>query len=491
MELALVIVIDLIAIIGLIALARSKGGLERALPFAAFLLVLTPIESLLSLGFFTLTTHRIVIVMLALLYVTRSGASAAPSRNYSLPLKGLIFLHVVWCLVATANSITPVMSIKKVLSILIEYYTLYFVYWKTVTKIETVHRILIAIALALTVCSIWGTGEAYRHWNFQQYFPSVAHHWESEGDIDRGDRIHGTFDHPILFGAALAMGITVTIYLLTVVSKRSHRVVLSLGLLLMFLNIYKTSSRGPWLDVIIGFVMLLVFGKQKSRRLLLYMAALSLAVCLVRPGVWGTISGIYATTFNMETNSGSSYAYRYALQDAAVKRLSQNPTTRALWGYGPESFYLVHLEGPLLGTPWVFLSCDNAWVEFLIETGFIGLSIMVMLLLWPAWVAWKGFWKGGPIDRHLSYVLFVNLVIFYFQMYSVGMYSWGQNGYMLWIVIALVLSQPKWRKALQEQTALGTGSGEVSLITENEDRRWGRPEWWGRAAAEEPSWSVR
>jgi hypothetical protein len=91
----------------------------------------------------------------------------------------------------------------------------------------------------------------------------------------------------------------------------------------------------------------------------------------------------------------------------------------------------------------------------------------------------------------LSYVLFVNLVIFYFQMYSVGMYSWGQNGYMLWIVIALVLSQPKWRKALQEQTALGTGSGEVSLITENEDRRWGRPEWWGRAAAEEPSWSVR
>ena len=93
------------------------------------------------------------------------------------------------------------------------------------------------MALALTVCSIWGTGEAYWHWNIQGYFPTVGHHWESGDDIDRENRIHGTFDHPILYGAALAMGITVTMYLLTVVSKRSHRFVLWIGLLLMFLNI--------------------------------------------------------------------------------------------------------------------------------------------------------------------------------------------------------------------------------------------------------------
>src|SRR5258707_13592332 len=102
---ALVIIIDLIAIIGLIALAHSKGGLERALPFATFLMVLIPIESLLPFGFFTLTTHRIVVVMLALLYATRSGSSAVPERNLSLPLKGLIFAHVVWGLVAVTSSI--------------------------------------------------------------------------------------------------------------------------------------------------------------------------------------------------------------------------------------------------------------------------------------------------------------------------------------------------------------------------------------------------
>jgi hypothetical protein len=40
----------------------------------------------------------------------------------------------------------------------------------------------------------------------------------------------------------------------------------------------------------------------------------------------------------------------------------------------------------------------------------------------------------------------VNLLIFYFQMYSVGMYSWGQNGYMLWILIAITFAYPLCRE---------------------------------------------
>ena len=230
--------------------------------------------------------------------------------------------------------------------------------------------------------------------------------------------------------------------------------------------------------MIIGFGMLLIFGKQKSRRLIVYMTRLALLfVSYAR--VWHTIDGIYATTFNTETNSGSSYAYRFALQDAAVKRLSQDPTTRALWGYGPESFYLVNLEGPLLGVPHAFLSCDNAWVEFLVETGFVGLFIMVLLLLKPARVAWKGYWNGGPVDKHLSFILFLNLVIFYFQMYSVGMYSWGQNGYMLWIIIALVLSQPKWRESVQSRNKLSAASGAAGPVIQDkeqwENRNGGNP----------------
>src|SRR5579883_2716726 len=155
----LVGIIDLATIIGLIALANSGGGVERALPFATFLMTLIPIESLLPLGFFTLTTHRVIVGTLMVLYLIQP--SRKPSNKMPLPLKGLIFLHIVWSVISTANSIVPEMSIKKLLSVVLEYYLLYFIFWKSISKVQTIHKLLMAIVLAMIACCVWGTFEAY------------------------------------------------------------------------------------------------------------------------------------------------------------------------------------------------------------------------------------------------------------------------------------------------------------------------------------------
>ena len=446
MELTIVILIDLIAIIGLIVLARSKQGLERALPFAAFLIALVPIESLFPLGLFTLTTHRIIVGVLAVLYLTRGKRTAGSLRKTPTPLKVIMLIHITWCLVATANSIVPELSIKKLCSVVLEYYLLYLIFYKSISKIETIHKILMAIVMAISLCCVWGSFEAYKGWDILDYFPAVGHHWGAltgAGEQDREVRAHGTYDHAILYGAVLAMAITLDLYLLSIFTKPKQKVFLWIGLCLMFLNIYKTSSRGPWLDVMLGCLLLLLFGKRQTRKTILLLGALSVSVLLVRPGVWDTIAGIYDNTFNGDTATASSYSYRFALQHAAVERALNNPTTHAIWGYGPESFYDVHLEGMLLGKPHVFLSCDHAWVEFLVETGFVGLFIMIVLLMKPAWTALKGYRRRSPEDKHLSFLLFVNFVMFYFQMYSVGMYSWGQNGYLLWILIAITMAHSR------------------------------------------------
>jgi len=150
--------------------------------------------------------------------------------------------------------------------------------------------------------------------------------------------------------------------------------------------------------------------KQKSRRL----AAVygppfrSQFSCLVRPGVWGNDQRDLCHDLRYGDELGFFLCFiDMRLQDAAVKRLFAEPDNEgAMGGMGPESFYLVHLEGPpsrhARGS---FLSCDNSWVEFLIETGFVGLSIMVMLLLWPRVGRLEGVLEGaGPIDRHLEFM---------------------------------------------------------------------------------------
>ena len=436
---ALVIIIDMIVIIGLWRLAL-RSGLEAALPFASFMLVLVPIESSIPLGLFELTTQRLIVGILFVLYITGNSISERQVR-LPMPLKVLILLHVCWCMLSTANSVVPLMSVKKAVSIIVEYYALYFIYWRTISKTETIHKILFSIVLAVIVCSAFGAFEAYGANNVLAFFPRAGHHFEMLSETDREVRVQSTFDHPILFGAALAMAITITLYLVTVVQKTWQVILLWFGIMLMFLNIYKTSSRGPWLDVILGCFLLVVFGRGKLRKNIVIIGVLAIVAMVIRPGIWATVKGIYDNSFNMNTSTGTSYEYRYALQHVVTEKLLQSPT-RALWGYGLESFYDLKLEGDFLGKPHVFLSCDSSWAELMIETGFVGLGIIILILLKPAWRALRDHQILPAPGRYLSLMLLVNLIIFYFQMYSVGMYSWGQNGYILWILIAITFAYP-------------------------------------------------
>ncbi|HWP85973.1 MAG TPA: hypothetical protein VNN17_12325, partial [Terriglobia bacterium] len=80
------------------------------------------------------------------------------------------------------------------------------------------------------------------------------------------------------------------------------------------------------------------------------------------------------------------------------------------------------------------------------------LFIMFLLLGKPAWIAWKQFLRYPKPERYLSLVLFVNLIVFYVEMWGVAVYGWGQNGYMLWTMIALIFAYPRCREteALQK-----------------------------------------
>src|ERR1700747_135988 len=123
----LVIIIDLLVVAILCSIAFSKG-LEAALPFATFVLVFVPMESRISLGVFELTTQRLVLLFLFLLYFTLGGNKEQSGSNVTTPLLYLMLVHVAWCIVSTIDSIVLIMSIKKLLSVVFEYYLLSFIF---------------------------------------------------------------------------------------------------------------------------------------------------------------------------------------------------------------------------------------------------------------------------------------------------------------------------------------------------------------------------
>jgi hypothetical protein len=431
----IIYLIDIVLIIGLLRIGLNKD-IERALPFATFGLVLLPTTAIISLGPVTISPQRIIILALALLYVMRAPKSKARHAQGLVILMGL---NLGWSLISAINSVVPDVSMKKALSQVADYYLLYFIYVKSISKTQTIHKILMAMVAAMAVCSIFGAIEAYQGWTVMELFPSVEQMFGTSGgmafDADRGLRAQSTFPHPILFGAALAMGITVAVYLMTVTNNKQHKRLLWLTILLMFVNIYKTISRGPWMAVGVGLILMGVLGWRQLRRPMRVILCLVVAVLVIRPGVWDSVAGIYYNSLDSNTVLYASYQYRYALRDAAIGALSHD-SGRALWGYGPESFYSLHLKGVFGNKEHVFLSCDSVWIATMLETGYLGLLLFAGMLLIPLWRSLYDYRKLPRRDCYLSLVFFTNFLMYYFLMASAAMYSWGQNGYMLWIIIA-------------------------------------------------------
>ena len=90
----------------------------------------------------------------------------------------------------------------------------------------------------------------------------------------------------------------------------------------------------------------------------------------------------------------------------------------------------------------------------MVETGYVGLLIMAALLLRAAQVTLVNFLRLPKPDKYLLLVLFIDMVAFYFAMMSVSTYSWGQNGHMLWMLIAMSMAYIGLKRRKMEVTIL-------------------------------------
>lgn len=437
----LIICMQLLIVLSLVI--ASRRSLENALPVFCFFLVLMPLEARLVIpGLFDFNTMRVSLLTLLILYLCHGRSS---SNDSPLPLKSLMLLNVTWAICSTIYSLSIATSAKQLISQVVEYYLLYFLVVRTITKISTIYNIVFAMMMAMGICSIFGVVEVYARWSILRIFPQNL--WITyNGGVDplyiewgRGLRIRSTFPHPILFGDALAMSIPLTLYLLSIWERRRDRVLLWISLVLMFWAIYKTSSRGPWIATILCGTLLFIMVHNRVRTYLLVIALMAAAVLLARPGVWSTIAGLYDSSTDPKSPVGSSYLYRDALNNAVKNAVGKEPA-RALFGYGPGTFRELGLDINFLNTMQRWYTCDNNWALFLYETGYIGLFLIAALLFSALWIAFKTYWQLPPPESYFSGVIFISLSGFFFLLLSVAGYSWGQQGYMAWILISIVVS---------------------------------------------------
>lgn len=444
---ATVIGLDLVVCTWLIMRA-VRHGFEATLPLAAFLLMLFPVESQVTIpGLFDLTTQRLIVLTLLGLYLLFGRTPADGSSAFALPIAGLLALQIVWMCVSTANSVVVSISLKTVLSQVLDFFALFFVFAKGIRGRETMHSILRAFVAAMVLLSVFAVIEVYFDWSVLSLFPVVSHRFDVASDTyDRIDRVRATFGHPILFGGALAMAIPAALYLLRLAQTARARMALCAGLALMFLAIYKTDSRGPWLALVMSCVGLTLFGGKQLRKYLVTIALLVAFTLLVRPGVWTSLYNMYTATRDPDSPMGVSYQWRYALYDLVEKQLGHD-AGRAVWGYGPESFYYLGLTTDFLLDGEIRTvkveSCDSSVAALMMETGYVGFLITALMLVAPLLISVRSYFKDSEENRPLPLLFICNMGAYYFLMTNVAIYGWGQQSYMLWIILAMAAIYPQ------------------------------------------------
>jgi O-Antigen ligase len=438
----LILIIDAIVLITLIGVARRRG-VEDALPYFAFFVTLLPEECRITLpGLFDLYTHRLALIALVILFVISKTRNAVRT----LPLKNLIYLHIAWVCVSTLASIVVMTSVKQLLAQVFEYYLVFYICTKSIRDVRTIAKITNAMIAAISVACIIGLFEIYSRWSVLSLFPLELQQTYGTGDplyvemMDRGVRVRSTFPHPILFGGAISMMIPLALHLLATAKSRLYRALLTSSLILMFWNLYKTTSRGPWLATIISISLLLLGSEARLRKWVVAVACLAVLCLIVRPGVAETIWSAYRATLDPDTQMGASFQYRPALFHTVTKTLNETPG-RALVGFGLGSFREKGLVIELKNIEthrWY--TCDSSWILFMYETGYIGFLILAALLCKPALMALHGYRTLPKTYRYFSLACFTSFASYFVVMISVAIYGWGQNGHMLWLLAAMTVS---------------------------------------------------
>lgn len=181
-------------------------------------------------------------------------------------------------------------------------------------------------------------------------------------------RVSGTAAHPIEFGVVLSTLFPIALhYAMTAVRARNvHRTAaIAIGA-----AIPMSISRSAMLGLVCTFLVLLVGWDWRRRANALLVAPFALAIMrMAVPGLLGTIKSLFTGLSNDPSYLGRTNDYDYVREYIA---------TRPWLGRGPGTFI-----------PELYTTLDNQYLGQIVETGYVGLVALVLLIAAGVALGWR------------------------------------------------------------------------------------------------------
>ncbi len=326
-------------------------------------------------SFINFTIFRLILILLTAIWIFKGPRDIKFS---SIPVFKPIAFFLIVNLISVCISRDIVFSIKTYLSVTFECILFYLIMITSLNDKDDVLMILSYSCYSLLIVATIAIIEKYSGINLADYLtPSRIRPRAGIGDVI------STFPHRILLGTAMAMGFPVALALIGSFKNKPVKKSLFFICVILFLSsCYFASSRGPWIGVLIGGVLMFSLGTKQIKKKLLVVIILVCSIFIIKPGVKESILGKVNATLDTNSFKAGTYKYRWELWRVAYVEIKKSPI-RFLFGYGPGSSEALHWEGELSYEDrfYNFESWDNHFAADLLETGFIGLFSLILLYI--------------------------------------------------------------------------------------------------------------
>lgn len=375
------------------------------------------------------TIHRLMLMEVAVAWLARNRLAAAAK----VPLASCFAFWALANLISLAGTeIDFLSSLKRFLDFVLEVFASFFIISSSLKTRDDALRVLRAAWLGLLVVAALAIIERLTRFNPVDSF--IAGYVRDEGTARD---VLSTFQHRILLGTAMVMGVPLTFLMWR--ARNLGTSAFWCAIVLFCSASYFSFSRGPWLALALAFAVMALMGSNRIRSKLMLIGVMTLLALAARPGVVDTLTGLAKDSVNSNSFKGGNVQYRLELWAVAYSQIAQSPW-RLLFGCGPG-------VGAEKSVDWDFSyktkqftvqSWDNEWAYNLFQSGFIGLTASLLLYFTVLKRVFSG-WRALPPDREVLACLLATVVIPIWMMTNVLIFA-KQLDYLFWTVVAASLT---------------------------------------------------
>lgn len=271
----------------------------------------------------------------------------------------MVLIYLVMMIIQTVTSIYPVLSIRD-LGLHMAGILYLIVIVNTIKTKEDLYTFLVVLMTGAVIVSIIGLIQAVVGVEIQEEWVDTSN------NIGLTTRVYSVFGNPNILAEYLVFMIPVGVGLFWFTTNLSQKVFYGLGLVIMFVTLGLTMSRGGWLGIAMAA---LVFVLLVDRRLLL------MAIPMVLVGLMVLPQSIINRLVSIGNLSDSSNDYRLKIWSITGEIIKDYPVAGLGLGHQP----FMEVFNTYIRTMPIY-HAHNTVLQMIVELGFVGFGIFIMFM---------------------------------------------------------------------------------------------------------------